>query len=65
MFRANETWKHMSTLDVNMYFVKIPYRGPIYIKAKVYYEQNGVTLNPSAPDSVKIQTCDFWKWKRV
>ncbi len=67
MFRAKETWRHRSTTEIDLFFVKIQYIGPTYIKAKVLYLNRQATdkkniLISNKAEVVKIKRSDFYKW---
>jgi hypothetical protein len=61
------TWRHISSLDVDLRVVQVAYSGPTYIKIKVLYLNRNLSnevLWP-APTTATIQREDLWKWKRV
>lgn len=70
MFKAGETWRHISCTEIDLFFVSIQYVGPAYIKAKVLYFNRQATeeknqLISITSQSVKIKKSDLSKWVRV
>ena len=63
---AHNRYRHPHCLDIDIYIVKIQYRGPRYIKARVlYWNRNYKGVVFPTPKTVKIKLVDIPKWKWV
>lgn len=70
MLHPGATYRHISSLDLDMSIVQVTYRGPEYAKAKVLFTNRNCFLEENRLVStqmrkVKIYYKDLWKWKDV
>lgn len=64
--RAGHRYRHLRCLDIDIYIVKIQYRGPRYIKARVlYWNRNYKSFIFQTPETVRIAREDIPKWREV
>ncbi len=58
---AGNLYRHPSCLDVDMYIVKVSYKGPTYIKLKVkWWNRHGKFFH--CDDTVQVKRKDVKRW---
>lgn len=62
--KAHTLYRHPSCLDVDMYVVKVEWRGPSYLKLKVkWWNRHGRFFH--CDDRVRVKRSDLAKWSVV
>jgi len=65
MFTRGAFYRHKSTLDTDIYVVKVQYRGTNYIKMKVNFVDRKHTGIFQLNYHAKVLRKDFHLWQRV
>ena len=64
MFKTNRVYRHMSTLDIDLYVTKVE-QTESCAKLRVYYVNRHLEQVVAGPQQVTVKRTDFDKWKDV
>lgn len=65
MFKEGKTYRHTSTLDMDVYVVKLWVESIDNTCMLVRYYNRYMNIFQGKPESVTILAKDYWKWKEV
>jgi hypothetical protein len=65
MFKINKLYRHINTLDIDLYVVSDPIEGKDEISFYTKYWNRHMEIFQGEPEQVVVKKSSYWMWSEV